>query len=829
MNVFELSHHQHDASLKPTYIPCECGKPGCTGNAFTCPWVLGTPRPAPYLYLENMTDGGIELSWTDVYGEDYYKIYRAPSESGPWSAIAQTVSYEREYYDYPNEAGTYWYFVQAFNENGGGIGSNKLSGYGTPEIESKQLIGSHQRYFPNEDKSKLGFVINTTSAPWDTTLLRFSIREVINDPQPRDFNIYVDGFLVSSVHYDIPLCDAYCTNREISLLTPLGSHTIEFEIDSGYIDAGTHYKLEYANISRLFFNENYIYYDGGNTYRYTPGYIHEDVTQGDNLVVSLNVDPPYTNPQGTTNGDFYFQINPVIEMNPNSGNYIDYISLEYRLLKPNGEFYQSEDLESGNLKTSHCNDGDYSTEIDSVLSLIGYFITVLGMLSDMAASFLLPIDTSLALINLPKNGDDVIMQEIEPAKYQAAWGIGYSANPYGGFIPNDQLKKLSLRYRFGLSLATDDAFGNYQLQLKWRVHICALVLKIGGALMPEFRYSVSDEYYVNFNYGNKSTNNNPPAQVQGLSANGGQNSIDLSWNANTEQDLDYYKIYRNGNLHTTTRSTSYSDIELFDSMTHSYQVSAVNKEGLEGQVSGSEDATTDYDPPAQVQGLSANGGENRIDLSWNANTEQDLDYYKIYRNGNFLTTTTSTNYADTGLPDSATRTYRISAVDKSGLEGPKSNSETAITDSGSSGGGCPILSVFDGEQYQEEGLLDIHDPEGYDIIYQHELNYTPVVIDNRFHLKLTEHPKTISHIDKVELWGVLSNGMKIKLPLLSAIHNEEGQVCLKLWFSDDRKVDAKGADHNNGTSQWIDLEFIAPSIEFENYFFVIEGNNMFIK
>ncbi|MFW9969450.1 MAG: S8 family serine peptidase [Candidatus Odinarchaeota archaeon] len=144
--------------------------------------------------------------------------------------------------------------------------------------------------------------------------------------------------------------------------------------------------------------------------------------------------------------------------------------------------------------------------------------------------------------------------------------------------------------------------------------------------------------------------------------------------------------------------------------------------------------------------------------------------------------------------------------------------------------GCPILSVFDGEKYVEEGLLDIHNSDGIDVIYSHTLNTPPGLINNRYILRLTEHHKTMSHIDKVELWGQLSNGRMMKLHLLSAIHNELGQVKNLLWFSDERKIDMLGADHNNGASQFIDLEFTAlKGLTFNKFVFIIEGNNPIIK
>jgi hypothetical protein len=149
---------------------------------------------------------------------------------------------------------------------------------------------------------------------------------------------------------------------------------------------------------------------------------------------------------------------------------------------------------------------------------------------------------------------------------------------------------------------------------------------------------------------------------------------------------------------------------------------------------------------------------------------------------------------------------------------------------GGGGGGCPILSVFNGNEYVEEGLLDIHNPDGIDEIYEHILTTQPQAIDNRYYLSLTEHEKTISHIDKVELWGESVNGQMIKLPLLSAIHNELGQVRYELLLSDDVDSITKGADHNNGVSQFIDLQFLAPpGLQFTQFLFVIEGNNMHIK
>ncbi|MDO8122752.1 MAG: hypothetical protein Q6364_00010 [Candidatus Hermodarchaeota archaeon] len=146
------------------------------------------------------------------------------------------------------------------------------------------------------------------------------------------------------------------------------------------------------------------------------------------------------------------------------------------------------------------------------------------------------------------------------------------------------------------------------------------------------------------------------------------------------------------------------------------------------------------------------------------------------------------------------------------------------------GGGCPILAVYDGNTFQTEGLLDIHNPDGFDVIYSHTLENTPSKINQFYLLRLTEHPQTISHIDRVQLLGRLTEGIVVQLPLFSAIHSTQGQVRWKLWLGDARRVDLHGADHNDGISEEIYLIFFAPPhLSIVEFVFVIEGNNPIVK
>jgi hypothetical protein len=148
-----------------------------------------------------------------------------------------------------------------------------------------------------------------------------------------------------------------------------------------------------------------------------------------------------------------------------------------------------------------------------------------------------------------------------------------------------------------------------------------------------------------------------------------------------------------------------------------------------------------------------------------------------------------------------------------------------------SGGGCPILYVYNGSSYINEGLLDIHNPEGLDVIYKHTLVTTPDRVKGAYLLRLVEHPQTHSYIDQVKLYAVLKDKRLIELPLIWAWHSEDGNVLPQLLFSDEWKADTLGADHNDGISQSMDLKFAAlnPNMNIIGFVFQIEGNNIIVK
>jgi hypothetical protein len=100
--------------------------------------------------------------------------------------------------------------------------------------------------------------------------------------------------------------------------------------------------------------------------------------------------------------------------------------------------------------------------------------------------------------------------------------------------------------------------------------------------------------------------------------------------------------------------------------------------GLRLAPAGSPD-TTPPTAPNNVLALPLN--DRQIKLSWNpaTDTETGIVLYNIFRDGVQVGTVKGLNYTDTGLNEQTAYSYRISAVNYHGVEGPKSTPIVATT------------------------------------------------------------------------------------------------------------------------------------------------------
>jgi hypothetical protein len=138
--------------------------------------------------------------------------------------------------------------------------------------------------------------------------------------------------------------------------------------------------------------------------------------------------------------------------------------------------------------------------------------------------------------------------------------------------------------------------------------------------------------------------------------------------------------------------------------------------------------------------------------------------------------------------------------------------------------GCPTLLVWDGHQYVDYGVIDIHNPTGEDVVRRVPVLAQDVGIRNHvvtFRLREGWEGLKFSEsvIDQVKLYAVDDSGHRRLCPLAKAEHSRLGNVLLQLLFSDDYRVQALLLEK-------IDLAFIVPYQNIQSFIFVIEGCNV---
>ncbi|MBD3232464.1 MAG: DUF1565 domain-containing protein [candidate division Zixibacteria bacterium] len=99
---------------------------------------------------------------------------------------------------------------------------------------------------------------------------------------------------------------------------------------------------------------------------------------------------------------------------------------------------------------------------------------------------------------------------------------------------------------------------------------------------------------------------------------------------------------------------------------------------------------------------------SQINLSWNASTDNvAVTGYNVYRNSNFLASTTVTRYTDTELSVGTTYTYTVSALDAAGNESDRSSEVTATVQSPSDDTEAPSVPQILSYQSVSSSQIDL--------------------------------------------------------------------------------------------------------------------------
>ncbi|WP_139994843.1 fibronectin type III domain-containing protein [Paenibacillus paridis] len=172
-----------------------------------------------------------------------------------------------------------------------------------------------------------------------------------------------------------------------------------------------------------------------------------------------------------------------------------------------------------------------------------------------------------------------------------------------------------------------------------------------------------------------------PAAPTDLTGTPEDRAIALKWTANAEDDLEGYNVYQNGEkLNTVPLLEESYDIDgLTNGIVYNFQVEALNDSGIVSAMSNTVNIVP-YDTvaPSTVKGINVEVGvaSGTAKLTWDANSDANLQGYVVYVNGakSNLATITDTFYQVTGLVNGAEYSFQVSAANGSNIESEKSES-----------------------------------------------------------------------------------------------------------------------------------------------------------
>lgn len=182
-----------------------------------------------------------------------------------------------------------------------------------------------------------------------------------------------------------------------------------------------------------------------------------------------------------------------------------------------------------------------------------------------------------------------------------------------------------------------------------------------------------------------------PATVKGVSVASYTDKATVSWNKNMAYNIMGHKVYYGSALGSYTSSYSsgnessltfkeYTAPTLEKNKRYYFSVRALDGNGHEGSDSAAASGAIDTNPPTAPNNLTADIGDTRLYLSWDAvdDAESGTKGYKIYWDTTSGTYTNSvdvgnnTSYELSGLTNGTLYYIAVSAYDNTGNEGTKS-------------------------------------------------------------------------------------------------------------------------------------------------------------
>jgi chitodextrinase len=170
----------------------------------------------------------------------------------------------------------------------------------------------------------------------------------------------------------------------------------------------------------------------------------------------------------------------------------------------------------------------------------------------------------------------------------------------------------------------------------------------------------------------------PPAIPSGLVATGGNGSVTLDWNDNTESDLQGYNVYQSTDNITFTKvnsslitTSNYTVTGLTNGTLYYFVVTAVDQSGNESARSATAFVTpsnSDTVPPAEVTNLRADVTDKTIKVTFTNPIDSDFAYANIYLNGQLQGQATNGSFTLNNLSPDTQYSIKVTTVDTSANE-----------------------------------------------------------------------------------------------------------------------------------------------------------------
>ncbi|MDB9980088.1 M4 family metallopeptidase [Ulvibacter sp.] len=200
-----------------------------------------------------------------------------------------------------------------------------------------------------------------------------------------------------------------------------------------------------------------------------------------------------------------------------------------------------------------------------------------------------------------------------------------------------------------------------------------------------FTYGEVEDYTVNLG-GSGADTQSPSNPTSLATTNITQTTVDLSWNASTDNvGVTGYDVYQGTSNIGTVTGTSVQITGLTASTSYTFSVRARDAAGNISGASNTVNVTTSASPDTQAPSnpsnlVASNIAETTADLSWSASTDNvAVTGYDVYQGAANIGTVTGTSVQITGLTASTSYTFSVRARDAAGNVSGASNTVNVTT------------------------------------------------------------------------------------------------------------------------------------------------------